>query len=188
MNRFYARFLWSLPLVAAATVMMPPPASAAVTASIVGNQLQVAGDGADDSITLRLVAGDATRVEVLDGAVVLGPFDRAAFTSILVQGNDGNDTIVISDVNGVFTDTETTIVDGGNGNDTITGGGGGEAISGGDGADVLNGGAGNDTLIGGPGNDTLTGGPGADQHLGGDGDDTMIWNPGDGNDVIEGET
>ena len=187
MNRFYARLLWSWPLVAATILMMPPPASAAVTANIVGNQLQVNGDGADDIITLRLLAGDVNQVEVLDGALVLGPFNRAAFTSILVQGLDGNDTILVSDANGVFTDTETTIVDGGNGNDTVTGGGGGEALSGGDGADVILGLGGNDTLIGGPGNDSLTGGTGVDPHLGGDGDDTMTWNPGDGSEPVDGE-
>ena len=58
MTRMNARFLWSWPLVAAAVLMAPRIASAAVTAAIVGNQLQVTGDGADDSITLRLVAGD----------------------------------------------------------------------------------------------------------------------------------
>ena len=105
MTRMHARFLWSWPLVAAA-VMMPPRASAAVTANVVGNQLQVTGDGADDSITLRLLAGDATQVEVLDGAVVRGTFARAAFASILVQGGAGNDTILVSDANGVFTDTD----------------------------------------------------------------------------------
>src|SRR5690349_18907825 len=187
MNRFHARFLWSLPLVAAATVMMPPPASAAVTAAVIGNQLQVTGDGADDSITLRLLAGDATQVEVLDGAVVRGTFARATFASILVQGNAGNDTILISDANGAFTDAHVTVIDGGDGNDTITGGAGGEALSGGIGNDVINGGAGNDTLIGGPDADTLTGGPGTDPHLGGDGDDLMIWNPGDGSEAVDGE-
>ena len=69
MNRMHARFLWSWPLVAAAVLMTPQIASAAVTAAVVGNQLQVTGDGADDSITLRLLAGDATQVEVLDGVV-----------------------------------------------------------------------------------------------------------------------
>ena len=187
MARMHARFLWSWPLVAAATLMMPPPASAAVTANVVGNQLQIAGDGADDSITLRLLAGDATQVEVLDGAVVRGTFARATFASILVQGNAGNDTILVSDANGVFTDTHVTVLDGGAGNDTITGGAGGEALSGGIGTDVLNGGAGNDTLIGGPDADTLTGGPGVDPHLGGDGDDLMIWNPGDGSEAVDGE-
>ncbi len=187
MARMHARFLWSWPLVAAVTLMMPPPASAAVTANVVGNQLQVTGDGADDSITLRLLAGDATQVEVLEGAVVRGTFARATFASILVQGNAGNDTILVSDANGVFTDTHVTVLDGGDGNDTITGGAGGEAISGGIGIDILNGGAGNDTLIGGPDADTLTGGPGIDPHLGGDGDDLMIWNPGDGSEAVDGE-
>ena len=187
MNRMHARFLWSWPLVAAAVLMTPQIASAAVTAAVVGNQLQVTGDGADDSITLRLLAGDATQVEVVDGAVVRGTFARATFASILVQGGAGNDTILISDANGAFTDTHVTVIDGGDGNDTITGGAGAEALSGGIGNDILNGGAGNDTLIGGPDADTLTGGPGVDPHLGGDGDDLMIWNPGDGSESVDGE-
>src|SRR3954468_19737832 len=109
MTRINARFLWSWPLVAAAGLMAPRLASAGVTAAVVGNQLQVTGDGADDSITLRLLAGDATQVEVLDGVVVRGTFARAAFASILVQGGAGNDTILVSDVNGVFTDTHVTV-------------------------------------------------------------------------------
>ena len=187
MARMHARFLWSWSFVAATALMMPPPASAAVTAQVVGNQLQVTGDGADDSITLRLLTGDTTQVEVLDGAVVRGTFARATFASILVQAGAGTDTVLVSDANGIFTDAHVTVLDGGAGNDTITGGGGGEALSGGSGNDILNGGAGADTLIGGPDADTLTGGPGIDPHLGGDGDDTMIWNPGDGSEPVDGE-
>ncbi len=187
MARMHARFLWSWSLVAATALMMPPPASAAVTAQVVGNQLQVTGDGADDDITLRLLTGDTTQVEVLEGAVVRGTFARATFASILVQAGGGNDTILVSDANGIFTDAHVTVLDGGAGNDTITGGGGGEALSGGSGNDALNGGPGADTLIGGPDADTLTGGPGVDPHLGGDGDDTMIWNPGDGSEPVDGE-
>jgi len=52
---------------------------------------------------------------------------------------------------------------------------------------TLNGGDGDDFLIGGQGNDLLIGGRGTDTMLGGAGDDTFIWNPGDGNDVIEGQ-
>ena len=49
------------------------------------------------------------------------------------------------------------MIDGGDGNDTITGGGG---------ADMLTGGAGNDVITGGPGNDTALMGDGNDQvHL-----------------------
>ena len=41
----------------------------AVTANLPATQLQVPGDGADDVITVPLLAGDATQVEVLEGAV-----------------------------------------------------------------------------------------------------------------------
>src|SRR5205085_11667249 len=78
----------------------------------------------------------------------------------------GDDTITAG--NGLATLTALTI-DGGAGNDTITGG---------DGADVLLGGIGNDIVVGGRGNDFA---------LLGDGDDTFIWNPGDGDDLVEGQ-
>lgn len=39
---------------------------------------------------------------------------------------------------------------------------------------------------GGPGADTLSGGPLADALLGGDGPDRFAWNPGDGNDAVDG--
>jgi hypothetical protein len=164
-------------------------AEAAVTANVVANVLVVAGDASPDVIRLRLLAGDATQVEVLDNGVVVGTFARATFATIAIAGGAGDDTIVIDDVNGVFTDTEITTIDGGADNDTITGGGGGETLSGGTGNDIINGGPGFDTLGGGDGNDTLTGGPGGpgfEPHIGGIGDDTMVWNPGDGNDLNEG--
>jgi Ca2+-binding RTX toxin-like protein len=156
-------------LLAGAAALVSAPAGAAVTAGVVGNQLQVNGDGANDIITLRLLAGDTTQVEVLDDAVVVGTFPRAGFTTIVVNGGDGADTILVSDANGAFTNVQVTTLNGGEGNDTITGGAGGE------------------TLNGGNGNDTLTGGPGVDPHLGGPGDDLMIWNPGDGSEPVDGE-
>jgi len=48
------------------------------------------------------------------------------------------------------------------GNDTLTGSSGNDILSGGAGNDTLNGGAGNDILLGGAGNDILTGGAGND--------------------------
>ena len=93
-------------------------------------------------------------MEVLENAVVIGTFARATFATILVTGGAGDDTITIDDVNGVFTDTEITTIDGGDDNDTITGGGGGETLLGGIGNDMLVGGAGFDSLQGGDGNDT----------------------------------
>ncbi len=163
------------------------PVYAAVTASVVGTQLQVTGDAADDVITLRLLAGDATQLEVLDGAAVIGTFPRATFLTIVINGGPGADTILVSDVNGAFTDTQITTITGGDGNDTITGGAGGEILLGDAGNDTIVGLGGNDSLQGGDGNDTLTGGPGVDPHLGGPGDDLMIWNPGDGSEPVDGE-
>lgn len=52
---------------------------------------------------------------------------------------------------------------------------------------TLNGGIGIDTLTGGHGNDQLIGAQGDDTVFAGEGDDTLIWNPGDANDVFEGQ-
>ncbi len=52
---------------------------------------------------------------------------------------------------------------------------------------TANGGPQADLLIGGPGDELFIGGQGDDAILAGDGDDTMIWNPGDGDDTLEGQ-
>jgi Ca2+-binding RTX toxin-like protein len=155
-------------LAAGALLSWPQASEAAVTASVASDILVVNGDGADDTITLRLLSGDATQIEVLDGAAVIGTFLRSDFTQIAVDGQGGNDTILVSEVNGVFTDTEATSLAGGLGNDTITGGAGVQILSGG----------GDD--------DTLIGLGGADSFDGGLGDDLIIWNPGDGSDLVQG--
>src|SRR5262249_38732352 len=46
---------------------------------------------------------------------------------------------------------------------------------------------GDDLLIGSQGNDSIFGGRGNDTALMGAGDDTFTWNPGDGNDIVEGQ-
>jgi Ca2+-binding RTX toxin-like protein len=51
---------------------------------------------------------------------------------------------------------------------------------------VLNGGAGNDELLAGGGDDLVNGGAGDDRIFLESGDDTFVWNPGDGNDIVEG--
>src|SRR5262249_53527335 len=48
-------------------------------------------------------------------------------------------------------------------------------------------GAGADTVIGSAGNDTVLGGTGDDVAFLGGGNDLFAWNPGDGNDVVEGQ-
>lgn len=147
------------------------------TAKIQQATLVVDGTSADDTIVLRLRAGDPTTLEV--NSATSGQKDFAfklsKIQAISVSGNGGNDTITIDESNGSITIPAT--LDGGDGNDTITGGSGNDTISGGAGDDVLQGGAGNDTLTGGPGADTVSGGAG---------DDRIVWNPGDGTDTNEG--
>jgi hypothetical protein len=56
---------------------------------------------AGDVITLRLHAGDPTKLDVLNlGAPVATPFTRAAVTRITVDGGGGQDTLVIDAGNG----------------------------------------------------------------------------------------
>ena len=68
------------------------------------------------------------------------------------------------------------MINGGDGNDTLTGNSQNDVVTGDDGNDTLSGGDGNDTLTGGDGNDSLTGGAG---------NDTYLFNT---NDVDAGET
>ncbi len=61
---------------------------------------------------------------------------------------------------------------------TVNAGNDNDLVKGSEGIDSLNGDSGNDTLIGAKGNDIVKGG---------DGNDLMIWNPGDGDDVNDGD-
>jgi Ca2+-binding RTX toxin-like protein len=76
------------------------------------------------------------------------------------------------------------VVEGGDGNDTITTGAGDDRIDGGKGDDVISSGAGRDDIFGNSGNDTITGGEGVNIVHGGDGDDQLI--AGSGTNFIEG--
>ncbi|MFK7821698.1 MAG: calcium-binding protein [Planctomycetaceae bacterium] len=93
-----------------------------------------------------------------------------------IFGEEGNDTILLSDPAGV--------VEGGPGNDAIDGSPVAEILNGGTGDDTIDGSGGNDTLIGGEGADVLKGGGGADSLVGGIGNDTLQG--GKGNDTLEG--
>jgi uncharacterized protein YlxW (UPF0749 family) len=76
-----------------ALFMSAPRAEAAVTASIVAGTLQVTGDNLSNTITIRVVAGDPTRLEVLDLTTVIGTFSRTGLTGILVDSLGGEDGI-----------------------------------------------------------------------------------------------
>jgi hypothetical protein len=77
-----------------------------------------------------------------------------------LRGGLGNDSITVTAFG-----SESTNLDGGDGDDVLTGAGG---------ADVINGGSGNDRLAGGAGDDRIDGGTGGDSADGGDGADSII--------------
>lgn len=133
--------------------------------------LSVRGTPADDSIALRLKAGDPSvlQVDFGDDGTADFSFARDRVAQIEVGAGGGDDRVRIDDGNGAFTDTVPTTIAGGKGNDTLTGGKGAE------------------TLLGGRGDDTIDGKGGNDQARLGAGDDTFVWDPGDGSDTIEGQ-
>lgn len=141
------------------------------SAEVSNGTLVITGKSGTTQLALRLRAGvpNMLEVDVGDDGSADFSFDRGQFDRIVVEGGSGDDTIRIDEINGMFTDTELTTINGGRGNDTLLGGSGAE------------------TLDGGPGNDTIAGRRGADVVLMGDGDDTFVWNPGDGSDVLEGQ-
>jgi len=153
----------------------PYDASAATTAvktSVRKGVLTVTGSADPDVITLRMRQGDPATLEVdlgADGTADFA-FDRSLFTSIDVTGAGGADRLVADSVNGLFTDTEATTLDGG------------------DGGDALSGTSGAERLVGGAGDDLLSGGPGADVLVAGDGADTVTWAPGGGSDTVDAGT
>jgi Ca2+-binding RTX toxin-like protein len=141
-----------------------------VHARLKHHALFVRGSNANDSIALRLAAGNpgVVQVDVGDNGSANFSFPREAIQSISIDARGGNDQVRIDDTNGSFTNSIPTRIDGGPGNDTIAGGAG---------AETLNGGLGNDRIDGNGGNDISDLGPG---------DDTFVWDPGDGSDTIEG--
>ena len=94
----------------------------------------------------------------------------------IINGGNGDDTLTGT--------TGDDIINAGNGNDRVDGGDGNDTISGGTGNDVLIGGRGNNTIDGGDGNDTITVADGNNTVKGGTGNDTIT--AGNGNNVIDG--
>jgi hypothetical protein len=137
-------------------------ASAAITVSFTGDTLNIIGDDHPDALSVRGTPGDSQRIDIdfgNDGTIDRQP-SRLNFSSIVIDTGPGDDSVVIGDDGGFFTDGETTVVRGG---------------------------IGSDVLLGGHGPETFVGGQGADSILGGPGDDFAIWNPGDGSDSFFGQ-
>ena len=133
------------------------------------------GDGEADTVIANATNGDDT-IDVVGAGTAVSVNGLAA--RINVTNSEGaNDALVINGQGGDDTITATTLpagvvkltIDGGAGDDTIFGS---QAA---------------DTFLGGDGDDFIFGDNGNDVAFMGAGDDTFQWDPGDGNDTVEGQ-
>lgn len=160
----------ALAMVVFAAAAAPVAAAPALRAAVDAGTLRITGSPHSERVALRLSALDRNRlqVDVGDDGSAEFSFDLGTFDGIDVTTGNGRDTVRIDQVNGVFTTTEPTRIDGGNGADTLVGGSGAEVF------------------VGGRGDDLVDGNGGADTAFLGNGDDAFVWDPGDASDVVEG--
>jgi hypothetical protein len=153
--------------IVAATTLVGAPAHASpaqARATVEGDVLTITGTSAGDRISVDFTPADAVVVDLGDSGT--RSFAKGSFHSAYVDLRAGSDDFrVVS--GGLLVDVPMT-------------------ISGGNGADFLLGGARADTLIGGRGADFVNGRVGTDVEVLGNGDDVAAWNPGEGNDTIDG--
>src|SRR3954454_19896976 len=158
--------------------------ASSVSASVANNTLTILGTDGPDQITVGLASGDPNSLIVDTGNGDTQTFDRLTFTAISVFLGDGNDTF--TETRGFADDA--LVVDGGNGDDTIVTGDGNDVIFGGAGNDTIHSGSGDDVIFGGSGDDFVDGDAGHDSAFLDSGRDAFNWDPGDGSDFIEGGT
>jgi Ca2+-binding RTX toxin-like protein len=165
-------------------------ASPPVKVKLKNQTLVVKGTEAGDRIALRQSAADRQTLQVDVGDDGSADFQIAfnRFNRVRVDAGRGDDLVRVDEVNGAFTTTTPTQVNGQQGNDTLVGGTGPDTLNGDAGNDNLVGGLGDETLDGGDGNDAVDGNQGADVADLGAGDDRFTWDPGDGSDVVDGGT
>lgn len=151
---------------AAAPAAAAPPLHARVT----DGTLLVTGTPFADHVTLRVSRDDSNQLEIDagNGRTVDATVDLRTFNDIVISTGAGNDFVTLDTANGAFTTAKPTLVFGGRGDDTLIGG------------------SGKETFFGGSGNDFVDGNGGVDTAFLGSGNDTFVWDPGDGNDVVEG--
>jgi Ca2+-binding RTX toxin-like protein len=154
--------------------------------------------GVDNAVVNDTTGTDLTSVSFDLETPIGGGVGDGAADSITASGTNLNDTINIT-ANGTAVDVaglpaalnidhseaanDRLTINALAGADTITAGPGLAALI----QLVLNGGADVDVIIGGDGNDRIVGQQGNDSMFGGAGNDTLVWNPGDGNDLVEGQ-
>ena len=155
--------------------------------------------GGSDNITVNDLTGtDATSINAALAGALGGSTGDGQADTVIVNGTAGNDTVMITGggstvaVSGLAASLNITSSEGANdtlivnsllGDDTVNA----AALAAGAIALQINGGANNDTLFGSQGDDRIVGGQGTDTAFLGAGNDTFVWNPGDGNDVVEGQ-
>jgi hypothetical protein len=133
--------------------------------------LTITGTNGSNDIALRLKSAHRgiLQVDLGDDGRANFSFKRKRIRKIVVNARGGADVARIDEVNGVFTDTIPTKINGEDGGDTLLGGSGAETLRGGNGTDSLDGNVGSDRAVLGAGNDVF------------------VWDPGDGSDVVEGQ-
>jgi Ca2+-binding RTX toxin-like protein len=153
--------------------------------------------GSDNILVNDLTGTDVTRVEIDLAAALNGKAADGNLDTVVVRATNADDVVTVASagnevvVKGL---PAQVIIDHADATDAL-------GISGFAGNDLINaanlaankiglqvsGGVGADTVIGSAGNDTVTGDDGDDVAFLGAGNDLFIWNPGDDNDVVEGQ-
>ena len=177
-----------LTLTVLATAAGPAAAAPTATAGVTNGTLEISGGPLAQKIALRLNALDPSQLQVDfgDDGSADHSFAVDTFRAIDVDAGAGNDLVRIDQVNGAFTTTKATRIDGGNGDDTLIGGSGAEVFIGGNGDDFVDGNAGVDSAFLGRGDDVFVWDPGdaSDRVEGNQGSDTMVFNGAAGNEIM----
>jgi len=170
--------------------------------------LEIHALGGADTINVGDLSGaDVTKVAIDLSGTPGGTMGDAAADTVIVNGTGSGDIIdlfgagtsyavvglpALVNVAGSEGASDMLVVNAGGGNDGITA----TTMIAGVTRLTLDGGAGDDTILGSQGADTILGGDGGDFVFGdngndlallGAGDDLFQWDPGDGNDTIEGQ-
>jgi Ca2+-binding RTX toxin-like protein len=140
-------------------------------ASVNAGVLSFLGEPGNDVMVVDLFNGEIRVRATNDGFV--RSFSPSIVQSISVTGGAGNDLITIDPAI-----TLPSVIQGGEGDDTLNGGSGKDRIEGGPGADEILGNGGRDALFGNDGNDTLSGGSRNDTLDGGTGADSLVGSAG----------
>jgi Ca2+-binding RTX toxin-like protein len=122
-------------------------------------------EGTNAADTIQVTANGT--VASVSGPSASGALVNAAAEQVVLSGLGGADTL---SAQGNLAPITSLVLDGGKSNDTLLGGNGA------------------DFLLGGPGNDFVDGNQGDDTALMAEGNDTFHWDPGDGSDIVEGQS